>query len=106
MNASDPGTMTWVTPAEMGKLLATRAANLRLLKGWKRSTLAERAGVSAASLKRFETTGRVSLESLLRIAHALARLEEFDQLLRPPAAQTLRELERRAGPGVRKRGRL
>ena len=99
-------TMTLVTPAEMGKVLATRTANLRLLKGWKRTTLAERAGVSAASLKRFETTGRTSLENLLRIAHALARLDEFDQLLRPPTAQSMTELEQRATQATRKRGRL
>ena len=98
--------LTLLTPGEMGKALGNRAKAIRLLKGLKRDTLAERAGVSAASLKRFETTGQTSLENLLRIAHALARLDEFDQLLRPPTAQSMTELEQRATQATRKRGRL
>ncbi len=94
------------TPAEIGKTLGERVRALRLLRGWTRSTLALRAGVSAASLKRFEVSGKVSLESLLKLAHALGRLEEFGQFLQPPAAQSLTELEQRISHPVRKRGRL
>lgn len=93
-------------PADAGRLLAERVKTLRLLRGWKRSTLAERSGVSAASLKRFETTGQVSLESLLKLAHALGRLPEFAELLRPPAAQSIAELEGRYSSPPPKRGRL
>jgi len=99
-------TLLSLSPAEMGKALADRAKALRLLKGWTRKTLAERAGVSAASLKRFETTGKASLELLLKVAHALARLKEFGELLQPPPAQSIAELERRATTRVRKRGRI
>jgi transcriptional regulator with XRE-family HTH domain len=98
--------MSLVTPAEMGKLLASRVRDRRLLKGWTRLTLAARAGVSAASLKRFETTGMASLDHLLRIAHALGCLGEFEKLLVSPTAQSLTELEQRATQFVRKRGRL
>jgi HTH-type transcriptional regulator/antitoxin HipB len=99
-------TLSLVGPAEMGKSLADRARSLRLLKGWKRDTLAERAGVTAASLKRFETTGRASLDLVLKVAHALGRLEEFSKLLQPPAAQSIEELEQRATKPTRKRGRV
>jgi transcriptional regulator with XRE-family HTH domain len=95
-----------VSPAEMGKSLADRAKALRLLKGWTRDTLARRAGVTAASLKRFETTGKASLELALKVAHALARLDEFGQLLQPPAAQSIAELEQRAAKPLPKRGRI
>ena len=88
----------------MGKSLADRAKALRLLKGWTRNTLARRAGVTAASLKRFETTGKASLELVLKVAHALARLEEFSKLFQPPAAQSIEELEQRVTSPVRKRG--
>jgi hypothetical protein len=57
-------------------------------------------------LKRFETTGKASLELLLKTAHALARLEEFATLLQPPPAQSIEELERRAGKPAPKRGRI
>jgi transcriptional regulator with XRE-family HTH domain len=103
MNAT---TLSLVGPAEMGKSLADRAKALRLFKGWTRSTLAQRAGVTAASLKRFETTGKASLELILRVAHALARLEEFSKILQPPTAQSIEELEQRAAKPTRKRGRV
>ena len=90
----------------MGKSLADRLRTLRLRTGWTRKTLADRAGVSTASLKRFETTGRASLELVLRVAHALARLEEFSGLFQPPAAQSIEELERNVTKPPRKRGRI
>ncbi len=43
--------------------------------------MAERSGVSLGSLKRFENTGKISLEFLLKLMHLLGRLHEFDQLL-------------------------
>lgn len=98
--------LSLVGPAEMGKTLAERAKALRLLKGWTRSTLALRAGVTAASFKRFETTGRGSLELVLKIAHALSRLEEFDRLFQPTSAQSIAELEQRAARPLPKRGRI
>ena len=98
--------LSLLSPAEMGKSLADRAKALRLIKGWTRDTLAGRAGVSPASLKRFETTGKASLELVLKVAHALARMEEFSNLLQPPAARSIEELERRATKPIPKRGRI
>jgi hypothetical protein len=65
-----------------------------------------RAGVTAASLKRFEATGKGSLELVLKIANALARLEEFDKLFQPPPARSIAELEQRAARPLPKRGRM
>jgi HTH-type transcriptional regulator / antitoxin HipB len=93
------------TPEEIERTLACRARDLRLLVGWKQATLAARSGVTLASLKRFERTGKASLESLLRICHALGRLEDFDLVLRPPIARSLAELEARATKPLPKRGR-
>ncbi len=90
---------------EMGGLLSERLRSLRLHRAWTRATLAARAGVTPASLKRFETTGKASLELVLKVAHALGRLDELEQLWQPPAAQTLEDLERLVMPPVRKRGR-
>jgi hypothetical protein len=39
--------------------------------------------VSLGSLKRFESTGQVSLESLLKLAEILDRLEDFEWVLKP-----------------------
>ncbi len=51
------------------------------VKGWKRDTLAEKSGVSASTIKRFENSGEVSLRQLLMLVHALGLLDRFDQLL-------------------------
>ncbi|MDP6635304.1 MAG: helix-turn-helix transcriptional regulator [Phycisphaerae bacterium] len=90
----------------MSGLLADRAKALRLGKGWTRETLASRAGVSASSLKRFETSGKASLELVLKVAGALARLDEFGKLLQPPPARSIAELEHRAAKPSPKRGRI
>lgn len=103
MNAAK---LTLIGPAEMAKALADRAKALRLLKGWTQNTLAKRAGVTAASYRRFETTSKASLELVLKVAHALARLEEFDQLFQPPPAQSIEELEQLTTRAQRKRGRI
>jgi len=98
--------LTLLRPGEVGGLLGDRAKALRLGKGWTRETLAQRAGVSASSLKRFETTGKASLELVLKVAGALGRLDEFGKLLLPPPARSIEELERRAAAPIPKRGRI
>ena len=98
--------LTLLGSGEMGSLLGDRAKALRLGRGWTRETLASRAGVSASSLKRFETTGKASLELVLKAAGALGRLDEFGKLLAPPPARSIEELERRAAKPIPKRGRI
>lgn len=93
-------------PGETEKLLARRLKALRLQAGYKRTTLALRSGVSAASLKRFEESGQISLQSLLCLAYALNRLDEFNTLLMPPAATSLAELKRRSSETTPKRGKI
>lgn len=94
------------TPFEVRRTLAARLRALRLARGWKQTTLAERSGVSLASLRRFEATGKVSLEGLLKLAFALDRLDDFDALLRPPPAASIAELEAAEKRPARKRGRV
>ncbi|HEX9731439.1 MAG TPA: helix-turn-helix domain-containing protein [Thermoanaerobaculia bacterium] len=94
------------TPEQVSAALAARTKELRLAKGWKQVTLAQRSGVSLASLRRFEESGRVSLESLLKLAFALNRLDDFDALLQAPRASTMAELEAAEESPKRQRGRL
>jgi transcriptional regulator with XRE-family HTH domain len=92
------------TTKETAFLLADRFKSLRLAAGYKRSSLASKAGVSEASLKRFESTGQVSLKNLLRLAHALDRLQEFTELFTPAPAATLDQLRQQTAGKTRKRG--
>ena len=85
---------TLTTPKETSKKLSIRLKELRLLKKWKRSTLAKRSGVTESSLKRFEQTGKVSMENFLKLVFTLGRLDEIDALLIPPTAQSLKDLKK------------
>lgn len=93
------------TPAETGRELGARVRALRLAQDLTRETLADRAGVSPSSLKRFETTGAASLDLVLRIAFSLGRMEDFQGVLQPAEATTLDELRARSARPPRQRGR-
>ena len=82
------------TPEEIAMTLAKRVKDLRLRKRWRRATLAQRSNVSEASLKRFEQTGKVSMENFLKLVFALDRLDDMTTILQPPAANSIKELER------------
>lgn len=69
------------TPTEVRKELANRFRILRKKSKISQKQMAERSGVSLGSLKRFENTGKVSLESLLKLMHLLGRLNEINSIL-------------------------
>ena len=72
-----------LSPKEIQHQLASDVKRYRLeVKGWKRDTLAEKSGVPASTIKRFENCGEISLRQLLMLVHALGLLERFDQLLK------------------------
>jgi transcriptional regulator with XRE-family HTH domain len=60
--------------------LANRHKILRKDLGFTQPEIAERSGVSLGSIKRFERTGKISLESLLKLTEVLGRLLEFEQI--------------------------
>lgn len=97
---------TVLTPHEMENLLAERFKALRLSVGYKRATLAQRAGVTEASLKRFETSGQISLKNLLRLAHAVDRLPEFSGIFTPSQVTSLAQLREQSQKKTIKRGRI
>ena len=73
-------------------ILASTAQNIALLrkeKKWTQQDLAEKSGVSYGSIKRFERLGKISFESLLKIAEALGRLDDFESLLLPKSNERL-----------------
>jgi transcriptional regulator with XRE-family HTH domain len=93
------------TPEDIALDLALKLKELRLLKKWKRSTLAERSGVTEASLRRFEQTGKISLNHFLKLIHALGRLDDATSLLNPPEAGSLKELKQKEKK-ISKRGSI
>ena len=69
------------TPMEVSLELAARLKKIRKKLKLSQANLAERSGVSLGSLKRFENSGKISLESLLKLAHLLGKLKDFENLL-------------------------
>ncbi len=92
------------TPERVSADLARRMRELRLARGWRQLTLAKRSGVSLGSLRRFEASGQVSLQNLLKLAFALGCLDDFDALFQAPLASSMAELEAAQERPVRKRG--
>jgi len=65
------------TPSEMMDTLKTRFRQRRKALGYTQTELSERSGVSLGSLKRFESSGQIALESLLKLALVLECLGDF-----------------------------
>ena len=65
------------TPTAVMQELVLKIQQLRKKNGIAQLELAKRSGVSFGSIKRFETTGQISLESLLKIAYFFNRLDDF-----------------------------
>ncbi|MBM4783485.1 MAG: helix-turn-helix transcriptional regulator [Archangiaceae bacterium] len=71
--------------------LAERARALRVLRQLRQEELANRAGVGVMTVRRFEKTGRASMENVLRIAFALRAEAAFEALFQAPKYRTLDE---------------
>lgn len=68
------------TPKEVSEAIAQRHKLIRKKMRLSQAELAERSGVSLGSIKRFENTGKISLESLLKLANLIGRLTDFENV--------------------------
>ncbi len=94
-----------LTPRDILEQIAARGKEKRLSLNLTQLSLSERSGVSLGVLKKFERTGKISIESLLKLALVLESLDDFAVLFKPKpleAYTTLNELLRQK---PRKRGR-
>ena len=85
---------------------AARIKQRRLEKNLSRNKLAALSGVSAATLRKFEDEGKISLESFIAIAVALGYSEELLKLMETPRYTTIEELNDINTNKSRKRGRI
>lgn len=79
------------TPSDTQRELAARVKARRLALNITQAELAERSGISLGSLRRFETTGEISLRAFLELALILGELKEFSSLFRPLQTHSLFE---------------
>ena len=93
------------TPQEMAEHIAKLAQAKRLSLNLSQRTLSEQSGVSFGVIKKFERTGKISLESLLKIALNLGALEDFEDVFKPTPPEHLGSLDDILKDKHRKRGR-
>lgn len=80
------------TPKEIMILLSKNIIALRKQVKMSQRELSERSGVAYASIRKFELTGIISLESLLKICEALKRLTDFESILLPSDMKRKKDL--------------
>jgi transcriptional regulator with XRE-family HTH domain len=84
------------TPKALIQRAGERAKARRLALGLTREVVSERAGVSVDTLRRFESTGQIAFERLVRISVALHVSPNLDDLFPAVAVERLEDLERAA----------
>lgn len=82
----------WETAEEINIELAQRVRNIRKRRGISQEKLSKISGVSYGSIKRFETTGQISLLHLTRIAIALDLTTEIKELFTQVAYRNIEEV--------------
>lgn len=97
--------MEWRTPKDVQRELVGRFRARRLSMNLTQEGLATRSGVNWSSLKRFEHTGLISLDALLKLAMVLNCLSDFDRVClddeRNPDSRSLDEILRESKPPTR-----
>ena len=69
------------TPKKQLLSLRDRFKERRLNLRYTQNTLADMTGVSLGSLKRFESSGEISLKSFLKLSVTLECLDDFDKII-------------------------
>lgn len=82
----------WETAEEMDAALARRIRGIRKRRRLTQQDLSERSGVSLGTLKRFETTGQISLLSLTKLAIALGCENEIRSLFDNVVYESIEEV--------------
>lgn len=80
------------SPAELAREVGENARTLRLSKNLSRKSLAQKSGVSESTIKRFETSGAITLEALILLATALGGLDEIPNLFKPAHPESIESL--------------
>lgn len=84
--------LLWETAEEINLDLAKRVRNIRRRRDISQEALSKMSGVSYGSIKRFETTGNISLVSLTKIAMALDMIDEIKSLFTRVAYRSIEEV--------------
>ena len=98
--------MLFISFSKAQKTLAQNVRERRLQMDLTQEGLAERSGVALSTLRKFEQTGIISLESFLKILSIVGGLEEMIEGLKPntPAFKSIDEVIKIDEKTIKKRG--
>lgn len=84
--------LIWETAEELDKNLALRVRKIRKRRKISQQKLADLSGVSYGSIKRFETSGQISLLALTKIAMALDMADELRNIFSQVPYRNIQEV--------------
>ena len=84
----------WETPEETNLALAQRLSRIRKRRKLSQQELSKKSNVSYGSIKRFETSGQISLISLTKICVALDCADEIRNLFTNVEYRSIEEVLR------------
>ena len=84
--------LIWETAEELDKNLALRVRKIRKRRKISQQKLADLSGVSYGSIKRFETSGQISLLALTKIAMALDMADELRNIFSQVPFRNIQEV--------------
>ena len=92
------------SPFDMAIEIAKKYQEKRLRLNLSQKSLAEKSGVSYGTLKKFEQKGKISLESLLKIALILDEMHIFEELFSKEGERLPSSIDELLDKPLRKRG--
>lgn len=93
-------THSLLAPGELTQQIGVNARKARLAQNLSRKSLAQMAGVSESTIKRFETNGQITLDGLVLIATALGVTRPLTELFKheqPLSLDEIKQAERTRG---------
>lgn len=80
------------TPSDVAIKMAQKLKSIRKRRKITQKQLAARSNVSYATLRKFEKTGQISLESFIKISMELGLLNELSNLFSNPTYNSIEEV--------------
>ena len=84
--------LVWETAEELDQKVAERLRRIRKRRSISQQRLSEMSGVSYGSIKRFESTGQISLLSLTKLAIALDVADDLRSLFTQVPYRNIQEV--------------
>ncbi len=82
----------WDTPEDITKRLGKKIQSIRKRKQMTQKQPAARSNVSYATLRKFEQTGQISLESFVKLTMELGVVGEINDLFSKPVYKSIEEV--------------